>query len=161
MSQTSDEFSPRPSSQGGAESVRQSAREVAESAKAAGESVGRSAREEAGSMAESGKEAIASRLDNIVAALRASADELQHRDDRLGDGVQRIAEQVRSAARHLHDQDFEGLSRELSSLARQNPGVFLGGAALLGFAVARLATTPPPRGRERYSGEHAGEGGRL
>ncbi len=161
MPHTSDEFGSRPPPGGGAESVRQSARDVAESARAAGEHVAGTAGAEARSAAESGKEIVASRLDNIVAALRASADELQHRDDRLGEGVQRIAEQARSVARHLHDQDLEGLSRELSSFARDNPGVFLGGAAVLGFALARLTMAPPPPGREGYIGEEAGEGDRL
>lgn len=162
MSHTSEEeFSRRPS-EGGGETVRRQAREVADTARTAGERVARTARDEAGAAAESGKEMVASRLDNIVAALHASGDELQHRDDRMGEGVHRLAEQVRSVARHMHNQDLEGLSRELSSFARHNPGAFLGAAAVLGFAVSRLATAPEGREDpgEEYSSD-AGEGGRL
>ncbi|MFP3944543.1 MAG: hypothetical protein ACLFWF_11655 [Alphaproteobacteria bacterium] len=160
MSHTSEnEFRSRPSSEGGAESVRHSAQEVAESAREAGARVAGTARAEAGSAVESGRELIASRLDNIVAALHASADELQHRDDRLSEGVVMLADQVRSAARHLHEQDLQGLSRELSSFARHYPGIFLGGAAVLGFAVSRLATAPEPQGRGYRPGKPT-EGGR-
>jgi hypothetical protein len=163
MSQYDDEFRrSRPSPEGSVTSdVRRSAEDVAETARSAGERVISSVREEAGSAAESGKEMAASRLDHIVSALYASADELQRRDDRLASGVQGIAEQVQAAVRHLRNQDLEGLSSELSDFARHNPGAFLGGAAILGFAISRLATTPSRRGAEGFEEYRGSEGGSI
>lgn len=132
----------------GPESRRQ-LQQAAEEARAAGQEVAEEVRAEAESAAEAGKEAAAGRLENIVSALYASADELGRKQDRLGDAVRGIAGQVHSAAQHLREQDLGGLSREISDFARRNPGAFLAGAALLGFAVSRLATVPARQGQLR------------
>lgn len=50
----------------------------------------------------------------------------------LADGLAHVSDRIR-------EKDLGDIPGDLTAFARRNPGVFFAGAALLGFAVARLA----------------------
>lgn len=49
-----------------------------------------------------------------------------------------LADSLLEAADRIRAQDLDSVAREARDFARRNPAVVLGGAALLGFAAARL-----------------------
>ena len=49
----------------------------------------------------------------------------------------------------LRDRSAGSLLQEANTLARQNPGVFVAGAALAGFAAARFVVATDPAARNR------------
>ncbi|MFD7746586.1 hypothetical protein ACFV2V_01410 [Streptomyces sp. NPDC059698] len=53
--------------------------------------------------------------------------------------VKQVADRGHQAASRLEDRGPDGLLSDLQDFARRRPGVFLAGAALAGFATARLA----------------------
>lgn len=94
---------------------------------------------------------------------RSAADEkVEDAKDYATDNIERTAEQIRDAGRQFGDdsyqaqaadylasnlsqaadmirrQDLGSLADDLTSFARRNPAIVLGGAALLGFAAARM-----------------------
>ena len=50
----------------------------------------------------------------------------------LADGLGHVADRIR-------EKDLSDIPGDLTAFARRNPGMFFAGAALLGFAVARMA----------------------
>ncbi|WGH79468.1 hypothetical protein [Jannaschia ovalis] len=64
-----------------------------------------------------------------------------------------VAQNLSQAADHIRDKDLGDVVDDVSRFARRNPALFLGGAALLGFGVARLM--------KASSDGHGGHGGRV
>lgn len=122
-----------------AEAARHEASEVGDAAASAGRELAEEARQVAATTAEQGKQRAAGQLDRLASALQTSTRELGPDDAWLTDVVRRTAVKLKSASRHLHDQDLRGLAREASELARTHPATFLGASVALGFAAARLA----------------------
>jgi len=58
--------------------------------------------------------------------------------------VQQVADHIEAAAHSLRGTDLRDLATQVSNVARQNPVLFLGGAALLGFATARFLKAKDP-----------------
>lgn len=79
-------------------------------------------------------------IQQIADALHKAAGELNdgssHRRmfDRLADNVEHVS-------KVLNDKSLGDMLGDLNDLARRNPSLFLGGAALAGFAATRLATS--------------------
>lgn len=105
-----------------AESARETARIFTKRAFAQGEAYRDAAAESAG---------------RFATALRRASDE-------LGDGstpermIGQMAEGIADATDNLRDKSIEDIARGANDFARRNPVAFIGGAALLGFAAARL-----------------------
>lgn len=80
--------------------------------------------------------------------------------------VRQIAGRGQDMAARLEDQGPQGLISDLQDFARRRPGVFLAGAALAGFAAARLgkgmksASNGADANRSDRSAETAGDNGR-
>jgi len=97
------------------------------------------------------RQGVADEVADVATALRKAADEMRN-----GSPQQRTMAQLASgladASEAVGNKDLGELAGELSGFARRSPLVFLGGAALVGFAAARFAkassTTSP--------GSHAG-----
>ncbi|GHE87919.1 hypothetical protein GCM10016455_04890 [Aliiroseovarius zhejiangensis] len=53
-----------------------------------------------------------------------------------------LAASLADASDAIRDKDLGQLSRDVSDFARRNPLLFAGGAALVGFAIARMMTKP-------------------
>ncbi|MBQ2260033.1 MAG: hypothetical protein II336_01545 [Loktanella sp.] len=88
--------------------------------------------------ADDAKAGVADEVKDVAAALRRASEEM-----RGGSPQERTLGQISSsladAADKLHDKDLGEMVEMASKVARNNPMLFLGGAALLGFAASRFA----------------------
>lgn len=97
---------------------------------------------------ESAKAQLAEGAERVAAAVERTADELEGGDEEGISGFGRSAATLmRQLAGGLRERDVEEFARELGSLARRNPGVFLAGSVALGFGIARFFKARPPRAR--------------
>ncbi|MFO6465750.1 hypothetical protein ACK8OR_15250 [Jannaschia sp. KMU-145] len=62
-----------------------------------------------------------------------------------------LASNLSYAADAIRDKDLSSVADDLTQFARRNPAVFLGGAALLGFAAARLMKASERAELPRYT----------
>lgn len=93
---------------------------------------------EAAGHADRAKEAAADEVQGIASALRTAAGELRDGSPQARTFGQ-IAETLANAADTMRDKDLGEMLGVASDFARRNPLVFLGSAALVGFAVTRFA----------------------
>lgn len=132
-----------------AETARETAGNIAQQARDTAESAVHDATKAAASQAEQAKSSVADEMSGVASALRTAAEEM-----RQGSPQERtfgqIAEGIADASDALRDKDLGTMVQDVSELARRNPLVFLGGAALIGFAATRFAkasgesaSTPP------------------
>jgi len=85
------------------------------------------------------KERATDTLASATEALTGTSQ--QFRDQNLGivaDYAESFAGQVRKVSDYLREKDIEEVGRDAELFARQNPALFIGGAFLLGIAVARF-----------------------
>lgn len=99
-------------------------------------------RDEAGALgrdiADAARDSVADDMSAISGALRRASNELRDgspRERTFGAAADAMADLADS----LRDRDLGQIADELGDFARRNPVGFLGGAALLGFAGARMA----------------------
>lgn len=130
----SDTTSPQPA---GSE-AKQKAGAVAEQAKAAARDVAQNAASAAKDQADAAKSSVADEVSSVSSALRTAAEEM-----RSGSPQERtfgqIAEGLADASEAMRDKDLSEMVQDVSEFARKNPLLFLGGAALIGFAATRFA----------------------
>lgn len=95
--------------------------------------------------ADDAKADVANEVKDVAMALRRASEEL-----RGGSAQERTFGQISSsladASDSIRDKDLGEIVHMASRVARENPVLFLGGAALLGFAISRYA---------KASGDHA------
>jgi hypothetical protein len=89
---------------------------------------------------ESAKGRWAEGAERVAAAVDRTVDELEGDG---GDGAisgfgHSVANLMRQLSGGLRESDVDEFARELGSLARRNPGMFLAGSVALGFGVARF-----------------------
>ena len=122
---------------------------------------------EARSRAEGAKSDVADEVGDVASALRRASEEL-----RGGSAQERtfgmIAGSLADASDYIRDKDFGDALKSVSRVARDNPLLFLGGAALLGFAASRYAKasgdgtgtshTSPPADRNAQENRFVSEG---
>lgn len=97
---------------------------------------------------------------SLVSATRALENSSQQfRDQNLvvvADIADSFAGQVRRAGDYLRDKDMDELGRDVEKFAKNNPAVFIGGAFLLGVAVARfLRSSESGSPLDAFSGNEA------
>lgn len=96
------------------------------------------AKKQAQSMAEDTKSDVADEVKDVASALRRASEEL-----RSGSAQERtlgqIADMIADASDSIRDKDLGEILAMVSRKGRENPVLFLGGAALLGFAASRYA----------------------
>jgi len=96
------------------------------------------AREKAHGKANEAHSGVAQEIDDFGCALRDSASRVKS-----GSAGERIlhstADAVLSMSSRMEGKDVTEWVGDLSHFARRNPAVFLGGAAMLGFAASRFA----------------------
>lgn len=126
--------------------AKEKSAELAGQAKTAAQNVAQDAASAASHQAESAKGAAADEISSVASALRTAAEEM-----RSGSPQERtfgqIAEGLANASETMRNKDLGEMVEDVSAFARKNPLVFLGGAALIGFAATRFAkasasTTP-------------------
>lgn len=118
--------------------AKQKAGELAEKTKSAAGAIAQDAASAAAKQADAAKSSVAEEVSGVASALRTAAEEM-----RAGSPQERtfgqIAEGLADASDALREKDLSTMVQELSAFARKNPMVFLGGAALIGFAATRFA----------------------
>ncbi len=118
--------------------TKQAASDAASQAKDAAQSVASDAAQAAKTHADAARSSAADEASGIASALRTAADEMRSgspQERTLG----QIAEGFADASEAIRDKDMGTMVRDVTDFARHNPLVFLGGAALLGFAATRFA----------------------
>tara|TARA_R110002110_G_scaffold13092_2_gene62735 strand:+ start:1968 stop:2420 length:453 start_codon:yes stop_codon:yes gene_type:complete len=103
--------------------------------------------------ADDAKGAAADEVKGVASALRTAADEL-----RSGSPQERtfsqLADGLADASDSMRDKDLGEMVGAVTDFAKRNPFVFLGGAALVGFAATRFAKASETGARgERYAYE--------
>jgi len=73
-----------------------------------------------------------------AAAAEFGSDSLQAR------AAHQIADQVERVANRLRASDLSSVTRDVTTFARENPALFIGGAALIGFAATRFLKARSP-----------------
>jgi len=113
------------------------------------------------------RNAAASRVQNVADATQAAAAKLDGAAPQA-QAMHQVADQIEDIAGQLRTADLGKIANQATQVARANPLVFLTGAAIAGFAVARFLkardTTPsasqpekdpwanhPSQGRDRTS----------
>lgn len=97
------------------------------------------------SQANDAKDTVADEVGDVATALRRASEELR------GGSVQerilgQIAGTLADGSDALRDKDLGELIHSANRIARENPALFLGGAALLGFAISRFAKASSDHG---------------
>lgn len=106
---------------------------------------------EARARADDAKADVATEVMDVANALRHAAEELRDgsaQERTLG----QIAGGIADASDAIRDKDFGEIVEMVSDLGRRNPGLFLGGAAFLGFVASRYAKASAhsgPEGRQK------------
>lgn len=121
-----------------------------------------SAKRSAGSAAESISEAATSVRDAAAERVSDARDTLSETSDRLADTLRRAADRANvhaikdgvvaavssgfaATAGALRERSVADIARDVQESARRNPGLFIAGAAVLGFAFARLLSASSER----------------
>lgn len=94
---------------------------------------------------------LASALYQVGTQAVALADGRPEQSGPLAEYAEQAATWLDDAASHIEERGLEGLAVDMVDFARRRPGVFLTGAAVLGFAVGRLVrsgavSSPDPNG---------------
>lgn len=88
---------------------------------------------------EGAKSRWAEGADRVADAVDRTADELEGGDGGAISGFgHSVATLMRQLSGGLRERDVDEFARELGTLARRNPGMFLAGSVALGFGVARF-----------------------
>jgi hypothetical protein len=97
------------------------------------------AKDQVKSQIASRKDQAADSLSGAVRALEATGQ--QFRGENLGlvaDYADSLTCQIRRASDYLGGRSVDDIARDVEDFARKNPGVFIGGAFVLGIALARF-----------------------
>lgn len=113
------------------------ASELADTAKAEAGKLAASARARAETEVEGLKGQATSRIEETAEHIRNAGHEFGD-ESYQAQAADYLASNLSSAADFIRDQDLGSLTADVSSFARRNPAVFLSGAAVLGFALARM-----------------------
>lgn len=142
----------------GAEVVTEHASSVAGTAKQQAAGVAGEARSQArdlaGQVRGQLRDQAHSQTHSLAANLQRASDDLREMsgsarpDSAAANVVRRLADGGGRVASRLEDRGPEGLLSDLEDFARRRPGVFLAGAALAGFAVARAGKSVSAAGSD-------------
>ena len=92
------------------------------------------------------KDAVAAQVNGLATALHRTADELQTQNQSaIAQYTQQAAEGIERFSQTLKDRDMGALIGQVESFARNQPGAFIGSAALLGFMAARFLKSSTER----------------
>lgn len=118
--------------------AKQKAADIAEQTKSRAGDMVQDATRAAATQADAAKSSVADEVSGVASALRTAAEEM-----RSGSPQERtfgqIAEGLADASDAMREKDLSTMVQDVSAFARKNPLVFLGGAALIGFAATRFA----------------------
>lgn len=141
--------------------LKEQASQAVDSAKDAAATALDSAKQKAGELAGQAKDQVKSQLSdqkmraadglgNLTTALRQTGDVLQQNGlpAPVADYAQTFAGQVDRLSGYLRDKDIDDVVRDIDDYARKNPMVIVGGAFLLGVALARFLKSSESKAAE-------------
>ncbi|EBA11164.1 hypothetical protein [Roseobacter sp. CCS2] len=102
------------------------------------------AKQEAVAQADQIKDTATSKMQAAADSADAAARELDPASPQA-QAVQQVADRIEDAAVKLRDADIGELAGQVTDMARRNPLLFIGGAAVAGFAAARFLKAREPR----------------
>ena len=141
-----------------AEGLTDRVREKAGELKRQAEEAAHGVRDRARSMADEQKHAAVGRVEGVAHALRRASDDLREQGQPIIAEYSRYAaEGLESMAQSLDRRDIDDFVEGVENFARQRPVVFLGGAMVAGFALARFMKSSSAR-RHRRTGAYGGGG---
>lgn len=141
-----------------ARETRMAASEAASSVKQEGAALLDTAKERVGELAEDTRQAGAERTQGLARAIHRAAEELERDSPQIARLVRDAAGSVDEVARTIRERSPRDMLRGVEDFARRQPLVFMGAAALAGFAVARFARSSAAERRHAMGGRsmHAG-----
>lgn len=118
-----------------------------------GEKLSNQAADKARGLVGQGLERSAEALANVGKLVGDTADGLEERlGEEYGDYARRAAGAIENAANNLASKDPDELVDDTREFIRKSPGVALAGAAIAGFAIARLIKSGLSRGEDEDDG---------
>lgn len=120
------------------EKAKVAATAATQKAKAKAQDVADTVATEAGNYAGQAKDTAADEVKGVASALRTAAKEMRSGSPQERSFSQ-IAEGLADASDAMKDKDLGEMVGAVSDFAKRNPMVFLGSAALIGFAATRFA----------------------
>lgn len=132
------------------ESTRGTASEAAEQTKEEASRLSEKAKRQFAGQAEQQKVQASEQLDDIGEALRETSESLHERDkDSVANLTEGAARQIDRLSGYLRDRSVNDMLSEAKRFARRSPGMFLGGAAVLGFFGSRFFRSSDPHPHRR------------
>lgn len=108
---------------------------------------------EAQNRASEATDRAADRVTNAANAADAAANEFDPGSIQAL-AARQVADQVEGIAAHLRTANLTSVTRDISTFARNNPALFIGGAALLGFAATRFLKARDPQRVDHSAANH-------
>lgn len=109
------------------------------------------AKEQAKQKIDTNKQTAASELETVAHAVRAAASDLRDNNhEGLSGYVSEIANSVSTLADGIRSKSVDELFRDIETIARRNPTLFLAGSLAIGLGVARFAKASS---RRQYQSE--------
>ena len=132
----------------GSKNARDMAWETKEAAQGRAQELSERAKAEAAGMADKGKSMAYAKADEAkergASEIENTAEHIRNAGREFGEGTYAdqaadyLASSLSDAASAIRTKDVDGMIADVSDFARRNPAAFLGGAAILGFAAARM-----------------------
>jgi hypothetical protein len=94
------------------------------------------------------KRSAADRVEGIAQALERTGAQFSENEPTLADLSSRLAATVGNLATRLREGSFDDLLQDTRVFARRNPGLFMLGGVVAGFALARFAKASAHRAAE-------------
>jgi hypothetical protein len=99
------------------------------------------------------KRSAADRVEEIAQALERTGAQFSENEPTLADLAARLASTVGNLATRLREGSFDDLADDTRAFARRNPGLFIAGGLLAGFAFARFVKASAQRADEALAAE--------
>jgi polyhydroxyalkanoate synthesis regulator phasin len=100
------------------------------------------------------KGTVAEVLNGIANALDKSAPHFEEEGQpNTARYTRQAAENLHGLARDLNERDMESLGRQVTDLARRQPGLIAGGAVALGFLASRFFRSSAEHSEQEYPGD--------
>lgn len=134
-------------------SARSMASEAAQETREEANRLADKAKNRLADQAEQQKANASDQLGEIGEALREASDTLHERDkDSIASVTEGAGQQIERLSHYLRDRSVNEMLSEAQRFARGQPGLFLGGAAVLGFFGSRFFRSSEPDHRSPQHG---------
>lgn len=110
-----------------------------------------------GASAAQQKDRAAEGLGGVAQAFHLAGDELRATNETVASYVDMAGNSLRRMADHVRDHGVSEMMGDLQQFARRRPGLFIGGAFLVGVGLARfLKSSPAPHASVNDDGDQVG-----